>query len=94
MKQKHRFLTALCLALCLLLCAAACPAEEAQETQAYSRTITIDGFGDFVYYAQNDPDWDRSLYEPRFSKNYRVMHGGGCAPTAAAIAIANLLTPQ
>lgn len=104
MKQKHRFLTALCLALFLLLCAPACPAQEAQgETtpsegaqpeQAYSRTITIDGFGDFVYYAQNDPDWDRSLYEPRFSKNYRVMHGGGCAPTAAAIAIANLLTPQ
>lgn len=100
MKQKHRFLTALCLALCLSLCAAACPAEEGQEaeqtqeTLSYSRTITIDGFGDFVYYAQNDPDWDRSLYEPRFSKNYRVMHGGGCAPTAAAIALANLLTPQ
>lgn len=104
MKRNHCFLTALCLALCLMLCAAATVAEEAQsETtpsegarpeQAYSRTITIEGFGDFVYYAQNDPDWDRSLYEPRFSKNYRVMHGGGCAPTAAAIAIANLLTPQ
>lgn len=58
---------------------------------AYSRIIDVPGAGAFAYYAQNDPLWDACLYEPYGSEKWRLMHGSGCGPTAAAMAIRHQL---
>lgn len=50
----------------------------------------IEGMGRYMYYAQNDPLWERMRYESRGSGKYRVFGDGGCGPTAVATAIANL----
>lgn len=47
--------------------------------------------GQFMVYAQNDPIWNRMQYESERNPVYRVFGDGGCGPTAAAIAIANLV---
>ena len=50
--------------------------------------------GTMMVYAQNDPIWDRMRYESSRNSTYRVFGGGGCGPTAAAIAIANLVPKE
>lgn len=56
-----------------------------------SRLMDIEGIGLLPYYAQNDPLWENSLYEPKESRDRRTMKTGGCAPAAAAMAIARQL---
>lgn len=51
----------------------------------------VPGLGSYMVYAQNDPLFDRMRYESRRNSTYRVFGGGGCGPTAAAIAVANLV---
>ncbi len=62
--------------------------------ESYSRIITIPGAGDFAYYAQNDPLWNDSLYESHGSDQWRIMHGSGCGPTAAAMAVRHQLKEE
>ena len=50
--------------------------------------------GEFIVYAQNDPIWDRMQYESERNPIYRVFGDGGCGPTAAAIALANLVDAE
>ena len=47
--------------------------------------------GQYMVYGQNDPIWDRMRYESAKNSTFRVFGGGGCGPTAAAIALANLV---
>ena len=56
--------------------------------------VTIDGVGSFMVYAQNDPVYARLTFEVASSKKYRIFGHGGCGPTAAAMILANLLTPE
>ena len=72
------------LLLALLVCLPAALAEES----LYSRIIDVPSAGPLQYYAQNDPEWARSVYEPYRSSNCRPFGSSGCGPTAAAIAIA------
>ncbi len=74
------------LALCLLLLFGC--TGFAQEDSEYSRVVDVPGRGPMQYYAQNDPQWARSLYEPVYSKNYRIFKDSGCGPTSVAMAIA------
>lgn len=95
-----RHALSLFLLLMLLLCFAApmlCMAEDAaqaEETMPYSRVITIPGAGERQYYAQNDPRWNKSYYEPYEHEQFRRFGEGGCGPTALAIAVANQLSPE
>ena len=52
--------------------------------------VTIDGVGTFMNYAQNDPIWERMMYESSGAQKRRRFGDGGCSPTAVATAIANL----
>lgn len=74
------------LLLLALLVASVAYAEE--EAAPYSRIIDVPGIGPLPYYAQNDPEWARSAYEPQNSSNFRTFQMSGCGPTAAAMAIA------
>lgn len=47
--------------------------------------------GEYMVYAQNDPIWNRMQYESERNPTYRIFGDGGCGPTAAAIALANLV---
>ncbi len=52
--------------------------------------VKIDGVGEFILYAQNDPLWGNMRYESSGAKRRRSFADGGCSPTAVAMAIANL----
>lgn len=80
----------LCFALLLaLLVPSICAAETAEEETelVYSRVIDVPGVGSWQYYAQNDPLWAKSIYEPKGSDKWRIFCESGCGPTAAAIAL-------
>lgn len=66
-------------------------ASSAESNILYSRSMNIEGVGSIPYYAQNDPLWANSIYEPKGSQDWRTMEVGGCGPTAAAMAIARQL---
>lgn len=76
----------LCVLLLLLLSLTALAEEE--DAALYSRVIDVPGAGPLQYYAQNDPEWSRSQYEPKNGTFYRTFGSSGCGPTALAIAIA------
>ncbi|MDD3410440.1 MAG: hypothetical protein PHY12_06490 [Eubacteriales bacterium] len=59
-----------------------------------TRLIDVPGRGPTTYYAQTNPFWDRMRYEIAGSSTYRRFGEGGCCPTSAAIAFANLLTVE
>lgn len=63
---------------------------ELESRTHYTKTVDIPGYGEAIYYAQNDPTWATMLYEPRRSSSYRKFGASGCGPTALAMAIANL----
>jgi len=63
------------------------PSTEGEGELVYSRIIDVPGVGEWQYYAQNDPLWAESLYEPYRSTNWRLFYRSGCGPTAAAIAL-------
>ncbi len=50
--------------------------------------------GKMMVYAQNDPIWDRMIYESRKLNKHRVLGDGGCGPTCAAMIIANLVPKE
>ena len=62
-----------------------------QQGQNNNRLIDVPGRGSMIYYAQNNPLWSQMLYENARSKLRRTFGNAGCAPTCAAIAVANLL---
>ena len=94
MKSYLRILSALLLLLCLAPYALA-DAENAQpEPLVYSRYIDVPGVGPWYYYAQNDPEWGRSYYEPKNYNDYRRFSSSGCGPTSLAIALTRQLDPE
>lgn len=62
-----------------------------QEEISNTRWLDVPGRGATLYYAQNNPFWNDMRYEKAGSSSYRRFGDGGCCPTSAAIAIANLL---
>lgn len=54
----------------------------------------VDGVGEWMVYGQNDPSWDRLIFETETSTRRRPFGDGGCGPTSIALAIANLLKPE
>lgn len=56
--------------------------------------VQVGPLGQFMNYAQNDPIFDRMRYESELNPTFRVFGGGGCGPTAAAIAIANVVDKE
>lgn len=63
-----------------------------RETQ--NGTFTVEGLGEYMIYGQNDPSWDRLIFETTYSSRKRPFGDGGCGPTAVALALANLLEPE
>jgi len=55
---------------------------------------TIPGIGTFMLYAQNDSIWDDLTFEVQTSNRRRTFGDGGCGPTAAAMAIVNLVKKE
>lgn len=87
----RKALLSLLLLLALLL---PCAAQADDAAAPYSRIIDVPGIGPLPYYAQNDPEWARSAYEPLRSSNFRLFEASGCGPTAAAMAIARQVSPE
>ncbi|MBE5778233.1 MAG: hypothetical protein E7331_02750 [Clostridiales bacterium] len=56
--------------------------------------VDIEGVGRYMVYAQDDPLWEHLRFETSGSSKVRRFGQGGCGPTAAAIAIANLVPPE
>lgn len=90
----------LCMLLVLLLMLGLAPAvwaepeTVAEEPLVYSRYIDVPGVGPWYYYAQNDPEWARSYYEPSNHNDYRRFSSSGCGPTSLAIALSRQLDPE
>lgn len=58
---------------------------------ARSGQVHTDALGDVMVYFQDDEPWALMRYESAMTSVYRRFGGGGCGPTAAAMAIANLV---
>lgn len=56
--------------------------------------VTVEGVGSWMVYAQNDPLWNRLVFEAANSKRRRPFGDGGCGPTAVAMALVNLIDTQ
>ena len=56
--------------------------------------VTAENAGTWMFYAQNDPLWNRLIFEVDSSSRRRPFGDGGCGPTSIAIAIANLVKPE
>lgn len=54
----------------------------------------VPGIGPRMVYAQNDSIWGQMRYESEKTSKFRRFEGGACGPTAAAIAIANLVPAE
>lgn len=65
---------------------------DGRETQ--NGRVTVEGVGSWMVYAQNDPLWNRLVFEAPRSKRRRPFGDGGCGPTAVAMALANLVDEQ
>ncbi len=55
---------------------------------------TAEGVGTWMVYGQNDPLWDRTIFEVSNSSRRRPFGDGGCGPTSIAMAIANLVPAE
>lgn len=62
---------------------------DARPTQ--TRMVTVPGVGVWRLYAQNDPLWNRLIFEVQTSDRRRPFGDGGCGPTAVAMAVSNLV---
>lgn len=67
---------------------------EMDHRDTVSGPVMLPGIGQRWYYAQNDPLWRRLVFEAEGSQKNRVFGDGGCGPTAVAMAVANLLSPD
>ena len=94
MKSSIRLLFVLLLFLFLMPTAWAEAADAQEEPLVYSRYIDVPGVGPWYYYAQNDPEWGRSYYEPAGENHYRRFNNSGCGPTSLAIALTRQLDPE
>jgi len=59
-----------------------------------SGRVQVGPLGERMVYGQNDPLWSEMRYESELTSKFRRFGGGGCGPTAVAIAIANLVDAQ
>ncbi|MDD5897386.1 MAG: class B sortase [Clostridia bacterium] len=62
--------------------------------ESISGYATARGVGTWMVYGQNDPLWDRMIFEVPYSSRRRPFGDGGCGPTSIAIAIANLVPTE
>lgn len=67
---------------------------ELDSRETYTTRYTVDGVGSWLIYAQNDPIWNRLIFETDGSSRKRPFGDGGCGPTAVAMAVANLVEPE
>ena len=63
-------------------------------SKSVSGYATAEGAGTWMIYGQNDPLWDRMIFEIAGSSRHRPFGDGGCGPTSIAMAIANLVPPE
>ena len=63
-------------------------------SKSVSGYATAEGAGTWMIYGQNDPLWDRMVFEIAGSSRRRPFGDGGCGPTSIAMAIANLVPPE
>lgn len=59
-----------------------------------NKVVSVKGIGSFMVYAQNDELWSGLRFEAKGSGKKRTFGEGGCGPTAAAMAIANLVDKE
>lgn len=62
--------------------------------KSVSGYATAEGVATWMVYGQNDPLWDRMVFEVANSSRRRPFGDGGCGPTSVAIAIANLVPAE
>lgn len=55
---------------------------------------SVEGVGRWMIYAQNDPVWNRLIFEIPTSSRQRPFGDGGCGPTAVAMAVVNLVDKE
>ena len=67
---------------------------EMDNRETLNGPYTVEGMGQWLVYGQNDPSWDRLIFEAKHSSRRRPFGDGGCGPTAIASVFANLLTPE
>ncbi len=65
--------------------------EEYTHSELQRQVYMPNGSGPFQYYAQNDPIWQRTIYEASRSDSQRVFGDGGCNPTSLAMVVASLV---
>lgn len=63
-------------------------------SKSVSGYATAEGVGTWMVYGQNDPLWDRMIFEVAGSSRKRPFGDGGCGPTSIAMAIANLVPAE
>lgn len=68
--------------------------EEMDSRETENGYVDIEGVGRYMVYAQDDPLWEHLRFETPGSSKVRRFGQGGCGPTAAAIAIANLVPAE
>ena len=56
--------------------------------------VTAKNVGQWMHYSQDDPVWDKLVFEVQSSSRKRGFGGGGCGPTAIAMAIANIVEKE
>ena len=93
MKKMLRILSMACiLGLCVPCASVMAEIPEAYTHSSLRRMVYMpNGAGPFQYYAQNDPIWQRTLYEANGSGSLRIFGDGGCNPTSLAIVISSLV---
>lgn len=67
---------------------------EMDERKTRNGYFTVEGVGTWMVYGQNDPVWNRLIFETANSSRRRPFGDGGCGPTAIAMAIANLVEKE
>ena len=67
---------------------------ELDSRETLTSHYAVEGVGEWIVYGQNDPCWERLIFETENSSRERVFGDGGCGPTAVALALANLLEPE
>lgn len=64
------------------------------QQESLSGVIQVPGRGDMVYYAQNDELWGGLTYEQAHSEKHRPFKDSGCGPTAAAMAVVQIVPTE
>ena len=97
MRRKLGILTVLwvCCSVLILMCGAYAQTPSSQEqlikgTESWTRVVSILG-KNYLYYAQNSPEWAKMISEEHSSGHIRSFGGSGCVVTALAIATVNCL---